>query len=163
MKKAIVLLLLVSLFSCTICVGQTKGYLSISDLKILCQLDIDAFETYVLKKGFETSLQKNDGECSYYGFNSEQKIVGTSTNSASLTFCKGDYPISCFGTPNKTYFVSLKDSFTSIGFVFTGTSSSSTKEISEFKNYQKGKHRIITYTFVVDRIVFYNIQYWIVN
>lgn len=162
MKKIIILSLLVSILSSIFCIGQTKGYLNISDLKTLCQLNIDAFETYVLKKGFETSLEGNNGECNFYGFESEQKIVGTFSNIASLTLCDRAYPISGFSTPNKTYFVSLKDTFTSIGFVFTGTSPGA-EETSEYKNYRKGKHQINTYTSVVNRIVFYNIGYWIEN
>lgn len=162
MKKGLAVILLLSAFCPGISHAQSKGYLKIEDLAALCQLNSDETETYLLDKGFEPRQTEPIGDCLAYAYNSENLISADLPNTFISIKCKDEYANCTFSTPEKTYFSSLKKSFTAGGFVFTGTTPPS-GESSETKIYQKGKHEISTYTHVVLGVTIYAVQYWIIK
>ncbi|MBL7817658.1 MAG: hypothetical protein JNL70_21810 [Saprospiraceae bacterium] len=141
------------------CIAQNKGYVTIKDLSMLCEMDSTSFSNYVQTFGFKLGQNSRVNGCDFYGFYAKESEPTGVFNKVSLLRCSG-LNMAMFMSTNRDYFVKLKKALLTDNFVFTGKTTG-VNGSPQYTNYTKGSHRLRYYSKIELGIVSYIIQYWI--
>ena len=153
------------IFICAFCAlhlcasAQNKGFVTVHDLSLLCEMDSTSFAHYVEPNGFQLGQNRQVNECAFLGFFSEKSEVTGVYNKVSLLRCS-NRTMAMFMSTNRDYFVQLKKTFTADGFRFTGKSTGPNGH-PQYNNFAKGNHHIRYSARIEMNIPSYTIQYWI--